>query len=103
MYAETGEGLVSLRHEQADPRGISDRALRLARLGKLEGMGLASEPAPGRWQLSEKLEPTLREMGERGDIIKTMHKGLGTEGVQRDPASFLIHDRASSTPIVRPA
>jgi type IV secretory pathway VirD2 relaxase len=61
LIAEAGEGLVDLRHAPADPRGISDRALRLARLGKLKGMGLASEPAPGRWQLSEKLEPTLRD------------------------------------------
>ena len=67
---------MDLRHTPADSRGISDRALRLARLGKLEAMGLASEVAPGRWQLSEKLEPTLRELGERGDVIKTM-RGLG--------------------------
>src|SRR5258705_11724514 len=100
LIAEAGEGLADLRHVPADPRGISDRALRLARLGKLEGMGLATEPAPGRWQLSEKLEPTLREEGERGDIIKTMHKALGAECLQRDPASFWIHDGAPSTPIV---
>ena len=100
LIAEAGEGLVDLRHAPADPRGISDRALRLARLGKLKGMGLASEPAPGRWQLSAKLEPTLRELGERGDIIKTMHRALGAEGCQRDPASFWIHDGAPSTPIV---
>ena len=100
LIAEAGEGLVDLRHAPADPRGISDRALRLARLGKLEGMGLASEPAPGRWQLSEKLEPTLRELGERGDIIKTMHKALQSEGLARDPASFWIYDSAPSTPVV---
>jgi len=100
LIAEAGEGLVDLRHAPADPRGISDRALRLARLGKLKRMGLATEPAPGRWQLSEKLEPTLRELGERGDIIKTMHKALGAEGLQRNPASFWIHDGAPSTPIV---
>src|SRR5882724_11472475 len=100
LIAEAGEGLVDLRHAPADPRGISDRALRLARLGKLKRMGLASEPAPGRWQLSEKLEPTLRELGERGDVIKTMHRALQAEGVQRDPASFWIHDGAPSTPIV---
>jgi diguanylate cyclase (GGDEF)-like protein len=100
LIAEAGDGLVDLRHAPADPRGISDRALRLARLGKLERMGLASEPAPGRWQLSEKLEPTLRELGERGDIIKTMHKALGADGLQRDPASFWIHDGAPSAPIV---
>src|SRR5467141_4192905 len=100
LIAEAGDGLVDLRHAPADPRGVADRALRLARLGKLEGMGLASEPAPGRWQLSEKLEPTLRELGERGDIIKTMHRALQAEGLARDPASFRIHDSAPSTPIV---
>jgi type IV secretory pathway VirD2 relaxase len=100
LIAEAGEGLVDLRHMPADQRGISDRALRLARLGKLEAMGLASEVAPGRWQLSEKLEPTLRELGERGDVIKTMHRALQADGLARDPASFWIHDRAPSTPIV---
>ena len=55
LIAEAGEGLVDLRHAPADPRGISDRALRLARLGKLEGMGLATEQAPGRWQLSDRV------------------------------------------------
>jgi type IV secretory pathway VirD2 relaxase len=100
LIAEAGEGLLDLWHAPADPRGVADRALRLARLSKLERMGLATEEVPGRWQLSEKLEPTLRELGERGDIIKTMHKVLQTEGLARDPASFQIHDGAPSTPIV---
>ena len=100
LIAEAGDGGLDLRHAPADPRGISDRALRLARLGKLEAMGLAAEEAPGRWQLSAKLEPTLREMGERGDIIKSMHKALQAEGLARDPASFWIHDGAPPTPIV---
>src|SRR5260370_25546935 len=100
LLAEAGEGLVDLRHAPADPHGVADRALRLARLGELERMRLASEPTPGRWQLSEKLEPSLRELGERGDIIKTMHRALQAEGLARDPASFQIHDGAPSTPIV---
>jgi len=100
LIAEAGDGLLDLRHAPADPGGVSDRTLRLARLGKLERMGLATEPAPGRWQLSAKLEPTLRELGERVDIIKTMHKALGAEGLQRDPASFQIHDGAPPMPIV---
>lgn len=100
LIAEAGDSLLDLRHAPADPRGVADRALRLARLGKLERMGLATEEAPGRWQLSEKLEPTLRELGERGDIIKTMHNSLRAEGRVRDPASFQIHDGAPATPIV---
>lgn len=100
LIAEAGDGRLDLRHAPADPRGVADRALRLARLGKLKRMGLATEEAPGRWQVSEKLEPTLRELGERGDIIKTMHKALGAEGLRRDPASFWIHDGAPPMPIV---
>jgi len=100
LIAEASEGGLDLRHAPADPRGIADRALRLARLGKLKRMGLATEEVPGRWQLSAKLEPTLRELGERGDIIKTMHEALGADGLVRDPGSFWIHGGAPSTPIV---
>ncbi|GFE97610.1 hypothetical protein DmGdi_26830 [Gluconobacter sp. Gdi] len=50
--------------------------------------------------MSEGLEPTLREMGERGDIIRTMQKALRAEGAERDPMSFAIHDAAPATPIV---
>src|SRR5258707_8026189 len=77
LIAEAGEGLVDLRHAPADPRGVSDRALRLARVGQLGGMGPANEPTPGRWQLSGKLEPTLPQLGERGHVIKTKHKAIG--------------------------
>ncbi|ABD89092.1 DUF3363 domain-containing protein [Rhodopseudomonas palustris] len=100
LIAEAGEGALDLRHAPADPRGVADRALRLARLGKLERMGLAVEQESGRWQLSGRLEPTLRELGERGDIIKTMQRALQAKDVQRDPASFQIHDGAPAMPIV---
>ncbi|HTN65343.1 MULTISPECIES: DUF3363 domain-containing protein [Alphaproteobacteria] len=63
-------------------------------------MGLATEHAPGVWELSKDMEPVLRELGERGDIIRTMHKALGPQGGERDPMSFQIHDGAPETPIV---
>jgi type IV secretory pathway VirD2 relaxase len=100
LIAEAGEGILDLRHEPADPRGIADRALRLGRLGKLEKMGFATQVEPGRWQLNGRLEPTLRELGERGDIIKTMHKALEAEGRLRDPMSFHIHDGAPAAPLI---
>jgi len=100
LIGEAGDGPLDLRHDPGDARGVADRALRLARLGKLEKMGLAVESAPGRWDLSDRLEPTLRELGERGDIINAMHKALEAEGQVRDPASFQLHDGAPTTPIV---
>ncbi|WP_409050035.1 DUF3363 domain-containing protein [Agrobacterium vitis] len=81
-------------------RGQDDRTLRIRRLDKLEKMGLATEQSPGVWELSARLEPTLREMGERGDIVRTMQKAMRAEGHDRDPMSFQIHDAAPATPIV---
>jgi type IV secretory pathway VirD2 relaxase len=100
MIAEAEDRFIDLRHEPGDLRGQSDRTMRLRRLGKLGDMGLATEHAPGVWELSERLEPTLREMGERGDIIRTLQKALRAEGAERDPMTFEIHDGAPTTPIV---
>ena len=46
------------------------------------------------------MEPTLRDMGERGDIIRIMHKALAADGLARDPMTFQIHDGPPETPIV---
>ncbi|TXG85085.1 MAG: DUF3363 domain-containing protein [Sphingomonadales bacterium] len=99
MIAEAKDRFIDLRHEPSDLRGRSDRTLRLRRLGKLGDMGLATEHAPGVWELSDRLEPTLRQMGERGDIIRTMQQAHLAEGAERDPMSFQIHDAAPATPI----
>ncbi|WP_408906162.1 relaxase/mobilization nuclease domain-containing protein [Roseomonas mucosa] len=100
MIAESQDRLIDLRHEPDDLRGQSDRTMRLRRLGKLGDMGLATEHTPGVWELSERMEPTLREMGERGDIVRTMQKALRAVGAERDPMSFEIHDAAPAAPIV---
>ncbi|WP_430244443.1 relaxase/mobilization nuclease domain-containing protein [Neorhizobium sp. DAR64861/K0K2] len=100
MLNEAEGGALDLRHAPDDIRGQEDRTLRIRRLGKLEKMGLATEQSPGVWELSDRLEPTLREMGERGDIVRTMQKAMRAEGHERDPMSFQIHDAASATPIV---
>jgi type IV secretory pathway VirD2 relaxase len=100
MAEEADDRLLDLRDTPADPRRQFDRTLRLRRLARLETMGLATEHAPGVWELSERMEPTLREMGERGDIIRTMHEALKADGLDRDPATFQLHDTAPEVPIV---
>jgi type IV secretory pathway VirD2 relaxase len=100
MANETEDGRLDLRHAPDDLRGQEDRTLRLRRLRKLEKMGLATELSPGVWDLSDRLEPTLHEMGERGDIVRTMQKTMRAEGHDRDLMSFQIHDAAPATPIV---
>ena len=99
MTEEADERFLDLRHEAADPKRQFNRTLRLRRLAKLEKMGLATEHAPGVWELGERMEPALRELGERGDIIRTMHKALKADGLERDPMTFQIHDAAPEVPI----
>ena len=68
------------------------QSLRVGRLQTLVRLGLAEEMAPGRWRLAEALEPTLRRMGERGDIIRTMQRALGERAVPRGLADYTIYD-----------
>ncbi len=56
-------------------------------------MRLATEIETGKWMVSPKAEPTLRELGERGNIIKAMHRALEREGLTEDrhPAGYVVH------------
>jgi type IV secretory pathway VirD2 relaxase len=59
------------------------QSLRAGRLQKLSSMGLAENVGAGRWQLAEDLEGTLRALGERGDIIRTMQRELSARKLER--------------------
>uniref|UniRef100_A0A973WNW4 Relaxase/mobilization nuclease and DUF3363 domain-containing protein n=2 Tax=Bradyrhizobium quebecense TaxID=2748629 RepID=A0A973WNW4_9BRAD len=65
---------------------------RIGRLRALARMGLAEEAEPGRWRIDPELEPKLRRMGERGDIIKTMHREMAAAGVSRAAGDYAIFD-----------
>ncbi len=56
------------------------RALLRGRLARLQTLGLARPVAGQRWQLAPAMEQTLRQMGERGDIVRAMHRALRGEG-----------------------
>src|SRR6202790_1720262 len=74
---QQGKELTDLPPEQEIPNTFRpNQPLLIARARKLERMGLATEIDTGRWIVSPRAEPTLRELGERGDIIKTMHRTL---------------------------
>ena len=49
-------------------------------------MGLATEQQPDTWAIHADAEPTLRAMGERGDIIRTMQRAMN--GRQHELAVF---------------
>ncbi|WP_419723023.1 relaxase/mobilization nuclease RlxS [Sphingobium aquiterrae] len=59
------------------------QSLRAGRLQKLASMGIAENVGGGRWRLADDLEGTLRTLGERGDIIRTMQRELTARNLQR--------------------
>ena len=75
-------GVIDLRPQR--DRSEDDRQIRgllIGRLQRLEAMGLARAIGPAQWMLAADAEPTLREIGVRGDIIRTMNRALGRDAV----------------------
>lgn len=80
-------GLVSLAHR--DPL---EQSLRAGRLQTLARMQLAREVDRGIWKLDPDLETTLRHMGERGDIIRTMNRAMRERLPQRALSDYAIYE-----------
>ncbi len=78
LVAVAERGVLSLS-EGRGPYARFSQALALGRLKTLERLGLVRAEAPDRWRLSEDLEPKLRALGRRGDIINEMARLTGTE------------------------
>ncbi|MER8499431.1 DUF3363 domain-containing protein [Mesorhizobium sp. M1142] len=86
----------------ADRHGIIDLAphpdrqpdefltIKVGRLRKLESLGLANEVRPGQWIIAEEVEATLRALGDRGDIIKRMHRSLTGHGIDKGAAEYVL-------------
>jgi len=65
------------------------RQLHSARLRTLQRMELAEKAGRGKWKLNPRLETTLKQLSERGDIIKTMNKALqGRSGRRFDSSAI---------------
>jgi len=88
--ADDGGGVVDLRPGAPAP----DPELRRMMIGRaqtLERLGLADSAGSAMWTLKADLEPTLRAMGDRGDIIRTMHRALSRNGREPGIGDFAIH------------
>jgi type IV secretory pathway VirD2 relaxase len=93
------EGVVDLRPGR-DAAGDPLRELRLGRMRALERLGLAEPAGPARWVLAPDTEQRLRALGERGDIIKRLHKTLAKDGAARAPSSWALEGESHGEPIV---
>ncbi|MDC7693491.1 relaxase/mobilization nuclease RlxS [Asticcacaulis sp. DXS10W] len=82
--------------------GHSDPAMSAARAGrlvKLQALGLAEKASGGRWRLDPEMETTLRQMGERGDIIKTLHRALTDRGLEATLSEAQMHLPSAPSPV----
>jgi type IV secretory pathway VirD2 relaxase len=100
MISEANDALLDLWPEAGQSRADFDRTLRIGRLQVLERFGLAGEAEPGVWHLSDRLEPGLRELGERGDIIKSINRSLAARGEARSTENILLHGGTTSVPVI---
>ena len=76
------DGIVDLR-PGVDQAMDVERTMLVARARKLERLGLAAPLGSGQWMIAEEAESVLRALGERGDIIKRIHRGLFERGIER--------------------
>jgi type IV secretory pathway VirD2 relaxase len=75
-------------------------ALKVGRLRRLESAGLAHQIGPGQWVMDEAAETTLRELGERNDIIARIHRSLAEHGIERGAASYVLAGESLDVPVI---
>ncbi|HGY9628823.1 TPA: DUF3363 domain-containing protein [Pseudomonas putida] len=86
LQREAGEdGRVRIERFN-EPRLQRQRLLLIGRLQSLQRLGLADEMQSGTWAVHADAEKTLRALGERGDIIRTMQRAM--RGEPRELAVF---------------
>jgi type IV secretory pathway VirD2 relaxase len=97
--AGAADGVIDLR---ADRDGARDplQDIRIGRMRTLERLGLAEPAGPARWVLAQDAEQRLRELGERGDIIKRLHKTLTRDGAARAPSSWALQGESHGEPVI---
>lgn len=79
LISQAKDLTVDLRSQ---PTGQQRQTILRARLQRLEAMSLAERIDANRWHLSPTMASSLSSLGERGDILRTMHKAL--RGEQRE-------------------
>ena len=86
LKREAGEdGRVQIERFN-EPTLQRQRLLLISRLQRLQHLGLVDETQPGSWAVHADAEKTLRALGERGDIIRTMQRAM--RGEPRELAVF---------------
>ncbi|ABL68256.1 relaxase/mobilization nuclease and DUF3363 domain-containing protein [Paracoccus denitrificans] len=67
---------------------------KVGRLRHLERLGLADQVGQAQWVIRPEAEIMLRELGERGDIIKRIHRALSGQGIDRGVSDYVFASEA---------
>jgi type IV secretory pathway VirD2 relaxase len=99
LRSRAGEdGVVDLRPAAGS---VPDRRTLLltGRAQKLERLGVATSAGPARWMLKPDIEPRLRDLGDRGDIIRTLHRAMRDAGHGIHEGRLAIHPPGVPEPV----
>jgi type IV secretory pathway VirD2 relaxase len=97
--AGKGEGVVDLRPAR-DAASDPLREIRIGRMRTLERLGFAEPSGSARWVLAADAEQRLRALGERGDIIKRLHRTITKDGASRAPSSWALEAESHGEPVI---
>lgn len=87
--ADPDHGIVDLR---PGPNGAeTEQRLLIGRAGKLARLGLAEQQEAGIWIIRADAEAVLRDLADRGDIIRTMHRAMRAGGDRLETGRFALH------------
>jgi len=73
---------------------------KVGRLRKLESLGVAHQLGPGQWVVAGEAETTLRALGERGDVIKRMHRALTEWAIERAASNYVLAGESIGDPLI---
>ncbi|MYZ49096.1 relaxase/mobilization nuclease domain-containing protein [Propylenella binzhouense] len=96
---EAVNGVVDLRPRFGERPGET-HTLKVGRMRKLEGLGIAEPLGPAQWRLPDTAEASLRDLQLRGDIIKRLHRAMSDQGLERSPAAFVLDGAAGGTSVL---
>ena len=61
---------------------------------------MTEQVGPAQWTLKPGIEPALRDLGIRGDVIKTMHRAMTDVGREPDVTCFALHSDDADEPVL---
>jgi len=73
---------------------------KVGRLRKLESLGVAHQLGPGQWVVTGEAETRLRALGERGDVIKRIHRALTERGIEHAASNYVLAGESIGDPLI---